>query len=479
MKTGMPATAAVALALLLPATAAAQGNCLRPTRAGTELQGNVRICPGRYRIPDPGALGVLLIQSTGTRVDLTGVTLESGDTAPAAYTGIGLKVAGASNATVVGGAIRGFQYGILVEGGRGISIVGTDVSGSRAERLRSTPDRFDESDWIDIFHPDSFAAYGSGVLLRNTAGAQVTSVTARGAQNGIGLVGVRDSYVAGNDVSHNSGWGIHLWRSSHNTIVSNDASYNVRCESPAYRRGCDSAGLLLREESDSNTIVGNNLAHSGDGFFLSGERGLVKPSVGNLVLRNDATGAWHNAFESTFSPGNVFLQNHADSSDYGFWLGYSTGNVVQGNTVIGSRSAAIAIEHGSDNRIATNVIVGGPVGIRLFVRKAGGDPSRDYRVDDNVLARVERGLLLEQTSRVRVRGNLFDGVGDGLVVDSAGRDVSLAGNVFLRATRHFIDAPELDAGGNFWGTADSAATRALIRGAVTIAPWRPASAAGY
>ena len=36
-----------------PATAP----CVRPTRAGTQVQGEVRVCPGRYRIADPASAG--------------------------------------------------------------------------------------------------------------------------------------------------------------------------------------------------------------------------------------------------------------------------------------------------------------------------------------------------------------------------------------------------------------------------------------
>ena len=466
-------------ALLLPVARSGAAPCIRPTRAGTQVQGEVQICPGRYRVPDPNGRGVIVAASSGTRIDLTGVTLVSGDTLAERFTGRGVLATNVDNVTIIGGTIRGYQYGVRIEGGRGHRISGVDVSGSRAERLHSTPERYDERDWLDIFRPDTFEQYGSGVYLRGTDGASVTNIVSRGAQNGIGLFAARASYIADNDVSGNSGWGIHLWRSAQNIIVRNRAHHNVRCESERYRRGCDSAGILLREQSDSNTIAHNDLSRSGDGFFLSGHRPLVKPSVGNLVIRNDATGAWHNAFESTFSWGNTFLENRADSSDYGFWLGYSSGNVVRGNTIVGSRTAGIAIEHGSDNTIAANVIIGGPTGIRLFAPTAGAEPSRGYGVDDNVLARLERAIVLENTTRARIRGNLFDGVGSGLVVDSVGSDAAVMGNIFLRASGRFIDAAALEAGGNFWGGASEAAARAQVAPGVRIEPWRPARAAGY
>ena len=61
-------------AAALPALPAAAAPCVRPTRAGTQVQGDVRVCPGRYRIADPAERGVIIAVSSGTRVDLTGVT---------------------------------------------------------------------------------------------------------------------------------------------------------------------------------------------------------------------------------------------------------------------------------------------------------------------------------------------------------------------------------------------------------------------
>lgn len=472
---GALALAGVAMAWGAPAEAP----CVRPSRAGTQVQGEVKICPGRYRIADPTERGVIVVAGSATRLDLTGVTLESGDSVPSRFAGVGILSAGVDQVSIVGGAVTGYRHNVRIEGGRGHRITGMDLSHSREEALLSTPERFDERDWLDIFEPEVFEAYGTGLLLKWTDGAQVTNVTARRAQNGIGLFGARGSYLADNDVSDNSGWGIHLWRASHNTIVRNRAHHNVRCETAAYSRGCDSAALLLREQSDSNIVADNDLRYSGDGFFLSGHRPNVKPSVGNLVIRNDATGAPHNAFESTFSWGNSFIDNRADSSGYGFWLGYSTNNVVRGNTIIGSSRAGIAIEHGSDNAIAANIIIGGPVGIHLFAPNPGDEPSRGYRVDDNLLARTGRGIVLEATTRAQLRGNVFDGVGDGLVVDSTGNGTVVLQNIFLRASGSFVTATRLEAGYNFWAAPDADSTEKGIRGKVSIKPWQPASAAGY
>ncbi len=466
-------------ALLSAALLQGQVPCIRPSQPGTMVQGNVKVCPGSYRIKDPAESGVIVIASSGTTLDLTGVTLSSGDSVSSEFEGLGVVSRGLNSVAIVGGRIRGYRYGVVIEGGQGHLIRGGDLSGSRAHRLRSTPTEYDEADWLDIFHPDTFEPYGGGLLLKNTDRATVTRVTAREGQNGIVLFGARESLLADNDVSHNSGWGISLWRAAHNVIVRNRADHNVRCESSSYSRGCDSAAILLRERSDSNLVADNDLRWSGDGFFLSGHRPLVNPSVGNVVLRNDASHSYHNAFESTFSDGNSFIENVADSSYFGFWLGYSTGTVVRGNVILGSAESAIAIEHGSDNELSGNTVLGGRVGIHLFTRNEGDDPSRGYRIDDNVLGDLERAIVMDRTSQASIRGNLFDRVSVGLMVDEVGSNTEVRGNIFLQARRWFISAPRLDAGNNYWGTADSDEARRRVEGDIVVTPWRPASEAGF
>jgi hypothetical protein len=87
--------------------------------------------------------------------------------------------------------------------------------------------------------------------------------------------------------------------------------------------------------------------------------------------------------------------------------------------------------------------------------------------------------VLEASRGSRVRGNILDGLGDGLVADARSGDAVVSGNIFLRAARLFIVADHLDAGGNFWATTNAATARQRVRGTVTIDPWRPAREAGY
>jgi parallel beta-helix repeat protein len=465
------------LLLTLPLAAGdAAAPCLRPSRAGTQVQGEVRICPGRYRIADPNERGVIVAAASGTRIDLTGVVLESGDSVPSRFVGVGVASKDVDGVAILGGTIRGYRIGLRLEGGRGHRVAAADVSGSRSDELRSTAAQPDTADRLDPLHLAAYTGAGSGLVLVRTVGASVTGVTAGSAQNGIGLIGARESYLADNEVTGNSGWGISLWRSSRNVLVRNRVHHTARCAPPTV--DCAAAAILIREGSDSNTVSENDLTASSTGVRITGQKPLTRPSIGNLIYRNDAS-ACGTAFAAGHTWSTTFLENRGDSSAFGFRLDHLNASAVRGNTVIGSRVAGILVEHGSDNTLEANVLLGGRAGIMVTASRRGGAPSRSHRIDDNVVGGVERGIVLQGTTGSRIRGNLLDGLVDGVVIDNTGHGTEVTGNVFLRASGWFIEAPDLAAGGNYWGTSDAEAASARVKGRISVLPWRPASAAGY
>jgi hypothetical protein len=60
-----------ALSVAFTAAAVAPAACVRPSRAGFQVQGQVKICPGRYIIPDRAERGVIIAASSNTQIDLT------------------------------------------------------------------------------------------------------------------------------------------------------------------------------------------------------------------------------------------------------------------------------------------------------------------------------------------------------------------------------------------------------------------------
>ena len=472
----LPLSLALLLSPVSAAGDAASAPCLRPSRPATQVQGEVRICPGRYRIADPNERGVIVAAASGTRIDLSGVVLESGDSVPARFAGMGVTSKDVDGVTVLGGTIRGYRIGLRLEGGRGHRVSGADLSGSRAADLRSTAAQPDTADRLDPLRLAAFTDAGSGLVLVRTVGASVTGVTAKSSQNGIGLIDARETYLADNELTGNSGWGINLWHSSRNMLVRNRVHHTARCAPPTV--DCGASAILLREGSDSNTILENDLTASSGGLRISGQAPLTLPSIGNLVYRNDAS-ATGTAFAASHTWSTTFLENRSDSAAFGFRLDQVNGSTVRANTVIGSRIAGIVLEHGSDNTLEANVLLGGWIGIVVTTPKRGGPPSRGHRIDDNVVGGAEQGIVLRGTSGSRVRGNVLDGLVDGLVIDNAGHGTEVTGNVFLRSSGWFIEAPDLAAGGNYWATADAAAASARVKGRISVLPWRPASAAGY
>ena len=187
----------------------------------------MRVCPGRYRIADPTERGVIIAAASGTRIDLTGVVLESGDSVPARFTGIGVASKDVDRVSVLGGTIRGYRIGLRLEGGAGHEVSGTDLSGSRAAPLRSAT-RPDTADRLDPFRLAPFTGEGGAGAGANDRRQRHGGDRERGPERhrpdrrpG--------SYLADNVIRGNTGWGISLWRSSQNVVIRNQLQRTVRC----------------------------------------------------------------------------------------------------------------------------------------------------------------------------------------------------------------------------------------------------------
>jgi len=396
------------------------------------LKSSARIAPGNYTLPAAAGKAVIEIDGDNVVLDLTGVTLNRGVQQPWEREGIGVHAAGHSHLTIRSGAIRGYRFGILIQGGEDLRVIGSDVSENRSQKLLSTDSHYDEGDWVDIFHLDAWESYGAGLYLKDVRGAYLENILGQNEQNGVMLANVTHATVMACNLSHNSGWGIALYRSSWNELLDNHADWDVRCEGKTYSAGCDSAGVLLIDGSNHNRVIGNSFAHSGDGYFVS------KPETGassdsNYVAFNDGSFSPHIAFESTFTADDQFFHNIADHSDYGFWLGYSRDTSVIDNHIEGSQRDGIAIEHGTGNIIARNQILrNGTAGIHLFHHAAAlDDPSREYSILENLIGGNLAGIALEQTTDVTITGNNFVNNDVGVRAQNGSARVVLHANRFF------------------------------------------------
>ncbi|HEX6053034.1 MAG TPA: right-handed parallel beta-helix repeat-containing protein [Gemmatimonadaceae bacterium] len=390
-------------------------------RPGLVITRSVRVAPRTYRLPAPASLdsAVIVVRGDGITVDLSGATLvgapEGAD--PDAGAGVAIRVEGGRNVRITNGRIRGYKVGILARGTRGLTLADNDLSDNWKPRLFSLVEHESLVDWLSYHRneKDEWLRFGAAAYLADVKGGEIRGNRVQRGMNGVLLVRSDSLRIWNNVITFNSGIGFGLYRSSDNLITHNHADYNVRGYSHGfYRRGQDSAALLMYEQSCRNVVAYNSMTHSGDGLFLWAGQSTMDTGQGgandNVFVGNDFSYAPTNGMEATFSR-NVFLANRIEGSDHGLWGGYSFESKVVGNDFRRNR-IGIAIEHGQHNEIARNRFVGDTTAISLWANPIEpsdwGYPrhrdtrSRDYRIAENTFVgqrvvyrvRATRGVSL-------------------------------------------------------------------------------------
>jgi parallel beta-helix repeat protein len=389
---------------------------------------SIRIAPGTYRVAAPADTGqpAIMVRGDNITLDLRGVTLLGADPSadPDAGRGIGILVDGGRNVRIRGARMRGYKVAVLVRGTRRITLEDNDLGYNWKPRLFSLIEHESLADWLSHHHNEhgEWLRFGAGAYLTDVRGGEIRGNRIEQGMEGLMLVRSDSLRVWNNVIEFNSGVGIGLYRSSDNTIVHNHASYNVRGYSHGfYRRGQDSADLLLYEQSSRNVVAFNSMTHGGDGLFLWAGQSTMDTGEGgandNLFYANDFSFAPTNAMEATFSR-NRFIANRAEGADHGLWGGYSFDSEIRDNTFGGNR-IGIAIEHGPNNLIAGNRFPGDSVAISLWATAEPTDwayprhrdtRSRDYRIVDNHFSDNRVALRIAGSRNIGVRGNQVDGV---------------------------------------------------------------------
>ncbi len=420
-------------------------------RPGIVIKTDVRIKPGVWRVTEGGDRGVLVVKKRGVTIDFNGAELVgcAEGAERDAFSGIGVVCFGCDRVTIKNARIRGFKTAILVEKCDGVVIEDCDLSRNYAQRLKSTPEREDSSDWLWPHENDDDQwrkNYGGGIYLKECAKATVRRCKGYGSQNGLLLSRVTDSDIYDNDFSFNSGWGLAMWRSCKNRVTHNKFDWCVRGYSHGvYWRGQDSTGILFFEQCSDNFFGWNSATHGGDGFFLyAGNETLRRTGEGgcnrNVLYRNDFSHAVANGIEATFSDGNRFIENICNDCQHGFWLGYSYNNEVVGNQVKDCAGAGIAWEHACDNLIEGNIFANNPVAVDLWwdydkdlIETPYGEKHNTgcekNRVRCNTFTGDTIAIRLREAKKTRIVSNAFVGVGTPVSEDDKCRGTAQEKNV--------------------------------------------------
>jgi hypothetical protein len=396
-------------------------------RQGLVLTQSAKIESGTYALPNDFAdakNGSIRIEGDGITVDFQGAVLEGTPQTvePDERKGTGLVIRG-KNVTVKNLRVRGYKVGVAAWSSPGLKLENVDASYNWKQRLMSTLDREDSSDWMS-FHKneaDEWLRFGAAFYLRDCDGFEVKNCRAVGGQCGLMLTDCENGLVWNNDFSFLSAIGIGMYRSSGNRILHNNVDWCVRGYSHGkWNRGQDSAGILIYEQSHKNVFAYNSVTHGGDGFFLwAGQTTMDTGNGGcndNLLYGNDFSHAPTNGIEATFSRNN-FVNNLVLECWHGIWGGYSYESKVIGN-VFGLNAQAIAWEHGQDNLVASNIFHRDVEGVVLWQNKTQ-DPnwgypknrdtrSRDWKIEKNLFSHQSAAAIsLRDTAGVSILENRF------------------------------------------------------------------------
>ncbi len=399
--------------------------------------------PGVYVLPNGVSIG-----ASGVTLDMNGANLVGVD-----FDNYGVTCIGYDDVTIKNGIVDTYYYGMRIENGSNIQILNNDLSTNWVDPRSRGP----QAPFLNINVGPNLGDrtnLGGGLFMNNVTLATVSGNTLNDQENGMDLYFVTNSTISSNVASDNTGWGIHLYSSTDNVVSNNVAD---RCIRFGLR---DSSGFLVVYSSHSNEFLNNSFQYGGDGFFIGNEHGC--PSNFNLVQGNDGSFAGANAFETTFSEGNQFIDNIANGSNYGFWLGYShSGTVVRGNTIRANNTNGIEIEHGQHNVIEGNEIIGnGGKGIVLRTDGVVHFPpgqfpclnlpeqefSSFYTIKDNVIhSNFGIGIELINTTDSEIVNNLVAGQFGGTAGSNGARNVW---SVDPTPGENIIGGPLL--GGNYW-----------------------------
>lgn len=330
----------------------------------------------------------LHIASNGVTLDGNGAVLIG-----AGETGRGISLANLDGVTIKNLTLMGYHHGIYAQTCRGLIIQNCHIA--------ATDEIPANTIFLDIWRPVE-QAYGGGILLWDVSDSLVIENNLQHQMNGLLTYGCRQLKVRNNLANYCSGWGFHLYNTCDSLYENNTADFCCRYEprgEGAGHMGADSAGFLIVYHSCRNIFRRNRARLGGDGFFLAGMTPQFAP-VGcddNLFEENDASYSPNIAFEATFSQGNIYRNNYANRCNYGFWLGFSSHSILENNQVKSNHQAGIATENGFNFRVRGNLFEENGHGILLWSKRI---PAFESGVPENT---TSYNWLIEENRFVRNR----------------------------------------------------------------------------
>lgn len=363
---------------------------------GLQVTQSIKLEPKIYVLPEG-----ISIDADDITLDGNGATIVGTDKTKSQ----GIRVKGRNNVVIKNVRMLNYYHGISVQNSTGIEIMDCTIS--------ETGEIPSNTLFLDIWKPAS-DAYGAGIFLEQVADAKLYRNNLQHQMNGILSYGCKRLEVIKNNASYCSGFGFHLFETCDSTYEHNYADYCCRyyLSDASSHLGADATGFLIIYGSCNNIFRHNFARLGGDGFFLAGltPSGIDVGCNHNLFDENDASYSPNNAFEGVFSRGNIYRRNKASHSNYGFWLGFSSGCILEDNQIHNNRQAGIAVENGVGFRVRANDIRSNTHGILLWNRSyefLKTVPDMNPTSSDWL---IERNRLLQNRKGIRIAANQDHGV---------------------------------------------------------------------
>lgn len=438
---------------------------------GMKITRDTVFAPGVYDLPNG-----IEIAADNITLDGNGALLVGNR-----FKGRGVRVNQKLSVTLRNLHVERFYHGIWVNASANIRVLNCHVTRTHEIAGQDT--------FLDVWL-DRSEAYGGGIFFSGVKDSFIEGNDVQHQQNGLLLYGCNMVEIVRNNASFNSGYGILLYESAKNRVDHNIADFCSRMYHTTdwdvapnaydarefkYHNGGDAAGLVMMANASQNVITNNLLRGGGDGVFVGGfHKDQIKvPCNDNVFENNDGSWSPNIAFEATFSERNVFKNNRADKCKYGFWLGYSSHNMVEGNSIQDNWIAGVAIEHGHHNTIAGNTFARNRAGVQLWVNaQSGARPafvdwfpesaeSHETLIQNNRFSRhdiaVHGWSAMRDGQPAGARCHHFSVINNELVDNRVAvqfervRDSTIANNRILEnveAGIKLIGSPEVSVGGN-------------------------------
>jgi parallel beta-helix repeat protein len=365
---------------------------------GLTIHKDTKLEPKVYLLPEG-----ITIDSDNVTLDGHGATIIGAGKADSQ----GIRIFGRKNIIIKNLRVLNYYHGISVKKSAGIEI--SHCSFTLTTEIQAN------TLFLDIWKPAT-DSYGGGIFLEQVMDASIHDNDLQHQMNGLLSYQCKRLNVTNNLANYCSGFGFHVFETCDSTFANNYADYCCRyyLSNASSHLGADAAGFLIIYKSCNNVFRKNFARLGGDGFFLAGltPDGIDVGCNNNLFEENDASYSPNNAFEGVFSKGNIYRNNKANHSNYGFWLGFSSDCTLKDNQIYNNRQAGIAVENGVNFKVMNNDIQNNTHGILIWTRSydflkkvpAMNGTSRDWLIEGNRLFQNKKAVRIAANQDHGIRG---------------------------------------------------------------------------